>query len=215
MARAQISNFKITTSTQVISQRVRKAIRDDIKAGAIYNKTEKISREVAQFLYEKFLSSSTYFSLTGGTLRAEFGLDNAEAANIQDAIIDIIAVNTHYNFNNGQIRIIIKLIDENLDLSTTGSYTYTNKKGKTYTITWLLWLLTAGENVVVPDHVVYLQPGQGRSEMAIMIKPDIEGSYSVDPEYSGTPNDNWITRTIRNNIEEIKGIVIGILKNGA
>ena len=213
MAKAQITEFKIVTPDIAIISKVRKAIRNQMWGGNFFYKIEKLQNTLAQFLYEKFLSSSTYFSLTGGTLRAEFGLDDYEVSTIPDILIDLIKVGVDENFTNNKIKININFIGEDIDLRETGAYTYKNKKGETYRVTWLMWLLTAGENDVVLDYSMKLVPGKGRSEMAIMIKPKAGGSYSVDPEYSGTAQDNWITRTIRNNIEEIREIIKRILSD--
>ena len=50
--------------------------------------------------------------------------------------------------------------------------------------------------------------------MAIMIKPESGGSYSVDGLYSGTENDNWITRTLNQNKEQLSKIIKDTLSNG-
>lgn len=204
----------ILDSNQAIAQKVRKALREAVKKEDFLNtKVQKIIDFIAQFLYEKFISSSTYFSLTSGTLRAEFGLDDSEVTKLPDIIIDMLTIKSDLDFANGQIKIVIKFIDDNFDPDKLGSYVSVNKKGESHTIPWLRWLLTAGDNDVVADHVVALKEGKGRSEMAIMIKPNISGSYSVDPEYSGKIEDNWITRTIKYNLPEIQKIIIGILQN--
>lgn len=203
----------ILDSNQAIAQKVRKALRDAVQKDAfLNNKVQKTIDFIGQFLYEKFVSSSTYFSLTSGTLRAEFGLDDSEVAKLPDIIIDMLTINSDLDFKNGKIKIIIKFIDENFDPNKLGSYTSINKKGEATIIPWLYWLLTAGTDDVVTDHYMAAIPGVGRSEMAIMIKE--EGStYSVDPEYAGVENDNWITKTIRYNFPEIQAQIIGILTN--
>jgi hypothetical protein len=211
--RRNMDGLKILDSNGQIAAKVRKALRVAVQESDFLNRTEKITQAIANFLYEKFISSSTYFSLTSGTLRAEFGLDDVEVAKIPDIIIDMLSINSDIDFSNGQIKIVIKFIDENFDPNKEGSYVSVNKKGESHIIPWLLWLLTAGDKDVVADYSVALKDGKGRSEMAIMIKPNISGSYSVDPEYSGTENDNWITKTIRYNFPEIQSIIIGILQN--
>lgn len=213
MVKSSISGFKITTSNQVISQRVRRTIATSMESNSFFaRRSRQFSDVIAQFLYEKLITSSTYYSLTSGTLRAELGLDDENVSKIPDAIVDMIGVDTSYNISNGQIKIIIKFVDDNFDPNENGSYISINKKGESYFIPWLLWLLTAGDSDVVVDHFVALVPGEGRSEMAIMVKKEGE-TFSIEPYYAGTPNDNWLTRTVKENIQEIKNIIIGILKN--
>jgi hypothetical protein len=203
----------ILDSNQAIAQKVRKALREAVQKEDFLNtKVQKIIDFIGQFLYEKFISSSTYFSLTSGTLRAELGLDDSEVAKLPDIIIDMLTIHSDLDFSNGKIKLVIKFIDENFDPNKLGSYTSVNKRGESTLITWLYWLLTAGTGDVVLDHYMAVIPGAGRSEMAIMIKE--EGStYSVDPEYAGVANDNWITKTIKYNFPEIQSQIIGILTN--
>ena len=207
--------LKILDSNQAIAQKVRKALRAAIQEDSFLdNKVQKVLDFISNFLYEKFLSSSTYFSLTSGTLRAEFGLDDGEVSKLPDIIIDMLTIKSDFDFSSGQIKIVIKFIDEEFDPNKLGSYTSVNKKGEATLIPWLYWLLTAGSENVVDGHYMAAIPGAGRSEMAIMIKE--EGStYSVDPEYAGTANDNWVTKTIRYNFPEIRAQIIGILTNGS
>lgn len=203
----------ILDSNQAIAQRVRAALKVAVQQDNFLDKRiQKVLDFIGQFLYEKFITSSTYFSLTSGTLRAEFGLDDSEAAKLPDLIIDMLTIKSDLDFSNGKIKIIIKFIDEDFDPNKLGSYTSVNKKGDATLIPWLYWLLTAGTEDVVTDHYMSAIPGAGRSEMAIMIKE--EGStYSVDPEYAGSANDNWITKTIKFNFPEIRAQIIGILTN--
>ncbi len=73
---------------------------------------------------------------------------------------------------------------------------------------WISWLLTRGDDVVVADyHVV---PGNhGRSGDAVMKQGDF---FRVRPEYSGTIEDNAITRALKNRQKEIAKILNTLLR---
>lgn len=202
----------ILDSNQIIAQRVKKAIREAMLKDKFIDKMREMVDFIYEFLYEKFITSSTYYSLIGGTLRAELGLDDSEVAKLPQMIADMLVAKAYVDFSNGKTRVIISFIDKDFDPNKVGSYTSVNKKGETTIIPWLYWLLTAGTENVVTDHYMKLIPGAGRSEMAIMIKEEGE-TFSVDPEYAGTENDNWITKTIRYNFPEIRAKIIGILNN--
>lgn len=199
--------IEIVTPNGVISQRVRAAIAKKIKELSFEMKLQKLRDKLADFLYNKCITSEIYASLSGGILRAEFGLDDYEVSNLNNVVIDIIALTTRIETSNGAIKIIINFIDDDFDANKTGTYLYTNRKGESIKIDWLRWLLFEGINTVVPKSAIYLKPGRGRSEMAIMITPKSGGSYSVDEQFSGTDVDNWITRMVKWNKAEIIKII--------
>jgi len=71
---------------------------------------------------------------------------------------------------------------------------YQSKGGK---VDWLDWLLTAGTSEVVSGYrVMYGFFDTSRTGQAIMVKSKTKG-FSIDPDYAGTENDNWITRSLK------------------
>ena len=205
----------ILDSNQAIAQKVRKALRAAIQKEDFLNtKVQKIIDFIGQFLYEQFVNSPTYTSLTSGTLRAELGLDDSEVAKLPDLIIDMLTIHSDLDFSNGKIKLVIKFIDENFDPNKYGSYISVNRRGESTLIPWLYWLLTAGTNDVVVDYKVALIQGAGRSEMAIMMEEE-GATYYIEHIFSGTAQYNWITRTIKDSFPEIQNKIIGILTNAA
>ena len=70
---------------------------------------------------------------------------------------------------------------------------YQSKGGK---VDWLDWLLTAGTSEVISGYrVMYGFFDTSRTGQAIMVKSKTKG-FSIDPDYAGTENDNWITRSL-------------------
>ena len=206
-------SIEILDSDAAIAQKIKAAIFKETKKPKFITKLQRMAEKIREFLVKKIVASEVFESLAGGILRAEFGLDDYEVSNLHNLVEDMITINVYHESKGGSFKITIHLINDNFDLNTQGAYTYTNKKGETYTIHWLYWLLMKDEAEVVPDHVIYLKPGLGRSEMAIMIKPKEGGSYSVDGYYSGNSRDNWITRTIRANIKELEKIIKETITN--
>lgn len=71
---------------------------------------------------------------------------------------------------------------------------YQSKGGK---VDWLDWLLTAGTSEVISGYrVMYGFFDTSRTGQAIMVKSKTKG-FSIDPDYAGTENDNWITRSLK------------------
>ena len=68
------------------------------------------------------------------------------------------------------------------------------------TVDWLRWLLTAGDTIVIADYQVMKEKGTplkgSRSGYALMVSPKMSKGFRVDPNHSGTIDDNWITRAL-------------------
>ena len=58
---------------------------------------------------------------------------------------------------------------------------------------WLRWLLTAGDSIIIRNFGVEFGPF-GRTGEARMV-PDF-APYKVDSSFSGTPEDNFISRAV-------------------
>lgn len=157
------------------------------------------------YIRSKLLLSETYYSLTEGTLKGEFGLGE-EANSEVSQIVNIIAESLKIRFNRFKFVFprltggLVIYIDLNIyrDLLNS-SFSYVSEKSGSE-IKWLEWLLIKGDEIIIQNyHVLFGEFDQSRSGMAIMFK---NGVYQVSPNYSGTFNDNWITRELGDNETE-------------
>lgn len=64
---------------------------------------------------------------------------------------------------------------------------------------WLDWLLMRGDNIIVVNYQYNPSTGLGRSGLGNMIGG---GSFRVPPEFSGTDNNNFITRALIGSTQE-------------
>lgn len=76
---------------------------------------------------------------------------------------------------------------------------------------WLDWLLKKGDTVIVVNYQYNASTGVGRSGLGNMIQG---GSFRVPPQYSGTEQNNFITRALigpeqEKNITEIFKKILG------
>lgn len=204
-----MDNFTIIEGDNVITQRIKTALNKKIyNDGALNAKLIRLSEDLHHLLYISFFKSETYISLTSGELRAEFGLDENAVNDLPELVKKLVSVTVNINSApkvNNMVTITIGFSDyDDLDFSKDG--VFTTEKGDI--INWLWWLLSAGESEIenIDQYNVYLKQGYGRSHMAIMIKTEGQ-SYSVDGYFAGTPHDNWVTRTLRENIDKIKSII--------
>lgn len=200
-----ISDLKITTPITKIQGDIKDAITKKFDNTILKKRIDNLNQELANFFYLKFLKSDTFISMLIGELRGEFGFSDSYLNNIEDICAAISAVYLDYKVLKGKdfLKIVIGVHDKNdIDYEEIG--VFTTEKGER--IYWLYWLLTQGTTPVVPRYDVYPIQGAGRSHMAVMISNDIT-SYSVDPRYAGTENDNWVTRILDANKEEFLSII--------
>lgn len=134
------------------------------------------------------LSSSDSLSLAG-----QFGLVNG--ANVGQAIANSVAQSTYIKFvkysNNlkGGLELQFQQADFNNLLSLREGHTV-YQGGDLH---WLDWLLKRGDAIIVSNFQYNPATGLGRSGLGNMIGG---GSFRVPPQFSGTPDNNFITRAL-------------------
>lgn len=199
-------NLKITTHHNTISASIRQAINKQMKSGALKDKFFRLTDHIRDLLFDAFIHSDTYHSLTGGHLRGEFGLTDTQVSKLPDLVKKFIDVEIEISSKKGGLySIALRFSDyDEIDFATDGAFV--TEKGDI--INWLWWLLSAGDSTIesIDGYNVYFKQGQGRSGMAIMLETDGQ-SYSIDGYFAGTPTDNWITRTLRYNINSIAATI--------
>lgn len=208
-------SLKITEDNQTISNRITKALRDELipLLTIVFNKCQK---EITLLIQSAIISSDTYQSLSGGQLKAEFGLRDSDER--LDQILDFWS-KIHAKFekprvSNGKIvgGFKIQMIQTDFrDVISTSAATYTTNKGDI--INWLEWLLLFGNKTIIKDYnVVFGNFKTSRTGMAIM-RNSIQGKWSVPTQYAGTIKNNWITRIIDALDDDINNILIKNFKD--
>lgn len=135
-------------------------------------------------------------SSSSDSLAGQFGLTSVGASAATEAIISALesAIEVKYiPFNN-------TLTKGGIEINFQPS-NFTNLLGLSEGHTvyfggdlhWLSWLLTAGDLVIVANYQYNPQTGIGRSGLGNMIPG---GAFRVPPQFSGTVNNNFITRAL-------------------
>jgi hypothetical protein len=124
---------------------------------------------------------------------------NAIINEITNAIkIDIIKVNSKLKGGGVSISIV------SADMQKIANFSVGTKNigkgflsflGSSDKLNWLHWLLMRGDSPIIIGYSYLDLDGKGRTGGGIMRKG---GSFRVPPEYSGTENDNFITRAFDN-----------------
>lgn len=180
-----------------------------------------IDEGLPDVLIQAIESTDVYDSLTKGSgsvnLRAEFGLDNSQDAAAIDEIIRAIVGNINIFAGDikgtprgpaGRLRLEAIPRDMAAAFGLSQSFVYSDP----HVFSWLDWLSFEGDKILVSDHrILYgdFKPWS-RSGKAIM-KKSRTGFWKVPPQFSGTSDDNWVTRAVENGNDEINRAITGFL----
>jgi hypothetical protein len=166
---------------------------------------------INEIIEKNIISSPEYQSLLNGKLAGLFGLDNPDyiLSKIIQTVKNSVLIETRPAIFSSVISagITVSLLPSDFsDVLSIEGVSYDSKGGA---VDWLKWLLTAGDTVVVVDYdVVFGNAFVGsRSDFAIMER-NVGQGFSVPPEYSGTAQNNWLTRSLEDVDKLIGNILI-------
>ena len=211
-----MSNFKgikILDSTRVIQERVNKASAEVINK-KLKSRIGYITNEAKSVAVSFLMSSPEIASLSGGELAGAFGLTSG-GSGAAIAAINQAFVNSIYSefkpfdktLRNGGLYIYFQPSSfSNLLNLPEGHVIY--EKGDLH---WLQWLLERGDEIIVAGYSYDAQSGLGRSGLGYMSQG---GAFRVPPQFSGTSDDNFITRSLigRSQERRISKIIQDALK---
>jgi hypothetical protein len=159
----------------------------------------KIRPSLVEYIENKLRKdpSDTYYSLDIGQLRKDFGFRPGE--NVGERVVKAVSSSIQLNAlgptsaSLGGIR--LSLLKGGIEFLLGKDFGAYDSNGNT--VDWLKWLLTAGDTIIIADYeVIYKDTPRSRSGYALMISPKMSKGFRVDPAYSGTIDDNWITRAL-------------------
>ena len=200
--------LRVVTSDNVIQQKTLQALSQLIqpRLKALIPKIQDTARNL---LANSLENSPEYQSLLGGRLQTEVGVVNPEATLIPltQALANSVTVKLiGPKISNSQLLASIRLSAAPRNLGDQGKHlgVYTTRKGAQ--IAWLDWLLNYGDQIIVRDYDVdFSAPFFSRTGGAIMsgagsifgnTEANSDGGWRVPPEFSGTEDNNFLTRSI-------------------
>ena len=154
-----------------------------------------IEKKVKPLIREAIAGSPEISSLSSGTLKYDFGLTQDPAGEIVSSVVNSVVVNvtkiraTRGKFNGG-ITVSIQPSDLKNLLSLPSANQIIEDGGA---LPWLQWLLLSGDSIIIASAGVEYKSG-GRSGGAVM-SVDF-APFRVDPRFSGSSGNNFITRAI-------------------
>jgi hypothetical protein len=195
--------LKLLESVDQIENNILSAIATQFNASMKSSKV-KILQEINLLLPSWISSQPEMESLSSGgtsSLIGQFGI-TISAASIINAIISSVVSSTSISvvpYNNklkgGGIEVNIQPDNfANLLNLPQGHSIY--KDGDLH---WLDWLLNRGDEIIVVGYEYNPQTGLGRSRLGNMKEG---GSFRVPPQFSGTDQNNFITRALTGSEQE-------------
>ena len=191
----------ITDNIATIQRNINMGIADYINSKLSSRKTALIngvSRLIPRWINDQpeivSLQSSDVDSLAG-----QFGLTSSSniITNIIDSIVNSVNISiVPFDRNlNGGLELNFQPSDfANLLSLSTG---YVRYEGGS--LHWLDWLLTKGDTVIITNYHYNPGTGLGRSGLGNMTPG---GAFRVPPQYSGTTDNNFITRALSGTTQE-------------
>ena len=181
------------------------AVAQELKATldrTISQLIRKIRPSLVAYIEDKLRKgpNDTYNSLDIGELRRDFGFRSGQ--NAGERVVKAISGSVEFtklgptSASLGGFR--LQLLKGGIEFLLDKDFGVYDSNGNT--VDWLRWLLTAGDTIVVADYQVMKDKGTplkgSRSGYALMISPKMSRGFRVDPNHSGTIDDNWITRAL-------------------
>jgi hypothetical protein len=203
--------MKIVESNARLRSEINKALAKEGNK-VLSNSARRIEAKVKNIVATALAASPELSSLSSGSLKFDFGLVGDPSPQIIDAIVNSVDVSitkiraTGRKFSGGvTINIqpssfsnLLSLSVANQEIESGGS------------IPWLSWLLTEGDSIIIANFGVEYGAGTGRSGGATM--DEKFAPFKVDAAFSGTVDNNFITRAIQPYLKQISQIVISELK---
>ena len=161
-------------------------------------------------------SSPEIISLGSGVLRFDFGLTGDPAPQIVNAVVESVDVRIKQvkGSQNGISGGLTVLVQPSSFANLLSLPVAMQKLEIEARIPWLEWLLTAGDTIIIANYGVEYGAGLGRSGGARMVslsKAPI-GPFKVNSAFSGSVDNNFITRAMVAAEPEIKKAIIGAFK---
>ena len=210
-----MTSLKLVESNRAIVAKINVALAKEID-GAFRKRSSSIRNRIKPIVASALFGSPEILSLQGGLLRFDFGLTGDPGPQIVNAVVESLQVKiekTRGNANgiSGGLTLSIQPSDYSNLLTLPVAMQALEIEGS---VPWLEWLLFAGDSIIIAHYGVEYGAGLGRSGGAHMVnlKDAPLGPYKVNSAFSGTIDNNFITRAISRVSSEIKNTIIGALK---
>ena len=170
-----------------------------------------IQNRISNLLRTAIEGSLTIRSLKGGKLQVDFGLTDGAASEATADIVNAVVSSIKVFFKKSRRGKTLGNLVIQIDPATVSAVVQASPHGiydsNGHQITWLNWLMTRGTQVIIDDFEVVSTDYDDKSRSGGGFMLPTNGVFRVDPEFAGTPGDNFITRAIIANGPNIRRII--------
>lgn len=170
----------------------------------------KLKARMIPLMTQALLTCPEVVSLKNGVLRAEFGLRNEPTTELVAEIMRTLQFRQLYaqRGRGGGVQIVM----QPNDYSNLFSKSFAEQKIRDGSLPWLQWLLTYGDAIIITGFGVEFGNFKGKaSRTGKAVMSDDLGPYKVNSAFSGTRDDNFITRAIERTLPELINIFRSVL----
>ena len=206
--------LKLITPTRTIERNIIKSAINHLNS-RLNRLPSRITDHARALIKSALNASPATASLISGRLREEMGIIDAssELQNIFNAIAQTVNVTSSSARMRGsnigmKIRLTAVPFDLNSIIGDVGSYT--TEKGAT--IPWFQWLISAGDRIIVRDYEVEGGHPQASRTGDMIMRKNRKG-WRVPPEFSGSPNNNFVTQAADSILPELGNYIQTTAKN--
>ena len=218
-------SLRLVTSNQDTESRLLQSLIKLVnpRLNAIVPKIQETARNLLRVSLQ---TSPEYLDLLGGRLQTELGVVDPSSALLaltERLVQSVSVVSKGATIKNKQISAVIRLTASPSNFSEDVKHlgVYTTRKGSK--IPWLDWLLNYGDQIIVRDYDVdFSAPAFSRTGGAIMsgagsifgnTTANSDGGWRVPPEFSGTADNNFITRSVDQIAPQLEQFMLQNFKN--
>lgn len=172
--------------------------------------------KIQNLIRKGLLNSPEIRSLQGGQLQAELGVPDTEER--IRSLIDIWAGSVRASLRSAKLQggfiraglDIIAIKSDYSDVLSSSDAIYDTAGGQI--IQWLEWLLIEGDKIIIRQYQVGLDVyGVSRTGLGRVMISNQSSSWSVPPNFSGTADNNFVTKALDEIAPEIEQVIISEL----
>jgi|MDSZ01.2.fsa_nt_gb hypothetical protein len=202
-------SIKLIESDRQIAAKINNALAKSFSK-SMTKAIPEISSKVKSVVSGALFASDEIQSLSGGLLAADFGLTFDPSSSLVSAIVSTININVkNTTATSAGIKGGFTLTMQPSDFNNLFSLPISQQPIDGGSLPWLEWLLTLGDTIIIGSFGVEYGP-HGRTGKAHMTKR--ARPFKVNSSFSGTIDNNFITRAVATVSQDIKNIIIGAVK---
>jgi hypothetical protein len=189
-------SINIVESVGEISKNINKAIADYINDKIKKNTNTLITK--VNLLIPNWIKSQpeivSLLSKDSSSLAGHFGISGSTSS-IVEIIVSSVTSSTSLKFIPYNDKLVggLELYFQPSNFSNLLSLPQGHTTYSGGDLHWLDWLLTRGDSIIIANYQYNPQTGLGRSGLGNMVEGN---SFRVPPQFSGTKDDNFITRSL-------------------